>query len=162
MFCAAPSVQIAAVEAVMLQIKSGEWVVVCDGAKALLLENAGDSMFLYLKTREVFEQPDLPDREISADKPGRAFQSVGNTRSSMEQVNRHDQEEERFLASLAARLDKAVLAGDAPSIIIVAPPRAIGILRQNFTQHVRQAIKAEIEKDLIKMPVYEIERHLRP
>jgi protein required for attachment to host cells len=145
----------------MLRINTGEWVVVCDGAKALLLENTGDSMFLNLKTREVFAHPDLPDREISADKPGRAFNSVGHKRSSMEQVDRHSQEEQRFLASLAAHLDKAVLAGDARAMVIVAPPRAIGILRQSFTQHVRQAIKAEVEKDLIKMPVYEIERHLR-
>ena len=33
-----------------LLIHSGEWVVVCDGAKALILENAGDAKFPNLKT----------------------------------------------------------------------------------------------------------------
>ena len=28
-----------------LLIQQGEWVVVCDGAKALVLENAGDAKF---------------------------------------------------------------------------------------------------------------------
>ena len=43
-----------------LLIHNGEWVVVCDGAKALVLENAGDAKFPNLKTLEVFEQKDWP------------------------------------------------------------------------------------------------------
>jgi protein required for attachment to host cells len=143
-----------------LKIDNGGWVVVCDGAKALVLENAGSRMHPNLTTRQVFEQPDPPDREISADKPGRAFGSVGDVRSSVEQVDRHDQEEQRFLARIADHLDKAVLAGDTPSLIVVAPPRAIGILRRAYTSHVRQALRAEVEKDFVKLPVKEIERHL--
>src|SRR3954469_18215304 len=67
------------VESVMpkLRIKTGDWVVVCDGAKALILENAGDSVFPNLRTKEVHTQPDPPTREQGTDAPGRAFQSVG-------------------------------------------------------------------------------------
>ena len=143
-----------------LKIDSGGWVVVCDGAKALVLQNAGSRMKPNLTAREVFEQPDRRDREISADKAGRAVNSVGETRSAMEQVDRHDQEEQRFLAQIADRLDKAVLAGETPSLIVVAPPRAIGILRRAYSSHVRQALRAEVEKDFVKLPVKEIERHL--
>ena len=35
-------------------IHTDEWVVVCDGAKALVLENAGDAKFPNLKTVEVY------------------------------------------------------------------------------------------------------------
>ena len=35
-----------------LLIHKGDWVVVCDGAKALVLENAGDAKFPNLKTLE--------------------------------------------------------------------------------------------------------------
>ena len=42
----------------ILKIRSGDWVVVCDGAKALILQNAGDGMHPNLKTREVYGQPD--------------------------------------------------------------------------------------------------------
>ena len=38
-----------------LKVRQGDWVVVCDGKKALVLENVGDEKFLDLKTREVFE-----------------------------------------------------------------------------------------------------------
>jgi len=42
-----------------LLIRHGEWVVVCDGAKALVLENDGDIRAPNLKTVQVFEQKDL-------------------------------------------------------------------------------------------------------
>jgi protein required for attachment to host cells len=33
-----------------LKIRHGDWVIVCDGKKALVLENEGDEKFLNLKT----------------------------------------------------------------------------------------------------------------
>ena len=65
-----------------LKIRQGDWVVVCDGAKALILENAGDATFPNLKTREVRAQADLPTREIGTDAPGRSLNSVGSGRSA--------------------------------------------------------------------------------
>ncbi len=41
-----------------IKIKSGEWVVVCDGRKALILENEGDAKFPNLRTRETHEHDD--------------------------------------------------------------------------------------------------------
>jgi len=143
-----------------LKIDHGAWIVVCDGAKALVLENAGNRNKPILKTREVYEHDDPKTHELGTDKPGRSFSSVGNGHSAMEQTDWHDLEEQRFLARLAARLDKAVLGGETPSLILVAPPRAIGVLRKAFTSHVRQAIRAEVEKDYVKLPLDEITRHL--
>jgi protein required for attachment to host cells len=143
-----------------LKIDHGEWVVVSDGAKALVLENAGDRKFPDLRTREVYRQDDPKTHELGTDKPGRSFQSVGTARSAMEQVDWHQHEEERFLKNLAARLDKAVLAGEAKSLIVVAPARALGVLRQAYTNHVRDALRAEVDKDLVKMPTDEIARHI--
>ena len=143
-----------------LKIARGEWVVVADGAKALVLENVGDAKFPNLKAKEVHNQPDLKTSEMGTDKPGRSFSSVGSGRSAVEQLDWHDQEEHRFLTELAARLDKAVLGGETSSLIVVAPPRAIGMLRKEFSPHVRKAIKAEVEKDYVKMPVDQIAKHL--
>jgi protein required for attachment to host cells len=143
-----------------LKIDKGGWVVVCDGAKALVLENAGGRMHPSLRTREVFDQPDPRTGELGTDKPGRSVSSVGSGRSAMEQTDWHEQEEQRFLQRLAEHLDKAILAGEAKSLIVVAPARALGVLRRTFTDHVRRAVEAEVEKDFVKMPVQEIERHL--
>ena len=115
-----------------MKIDHGMWVVVCDGAKALVLENSGNRKTPNLKTREVYEHDDPKTHEIGTDKPGRSFSSVGHGHSAMEQTDWHDQDEQRFLAKLAARLDKAVLGGETPSLIVVAPPRAIGVLRRRI------------------------------
>ncbi len=143
-----------------VMIDKGAWVVVCDGAKALVLENVGNRLAPSLVTREVYGQPDPKTHELGTDKPGRSFSSVGSGRSAMEQTDWHEQEEQRFLAKLAARLDKAVLAGETRSLIVVAPPRAIGVLRRQYSAHIRQALKAEVEKDYVRMPVADIARHL--
>jgi protein required for attachment to host cells len=143
-----------------LKIHSGDWVVVCDGAKALILENAGDAISPNLRTKEVHEQPDPKTSEQGTDAPGRSFSSVGSRRSAMEQTDWHDQAEQQFLIDLAKRLDAAVTAAETKSLIVIAPPRALGVLRQAFTAAVRNAIRAEIDKDYVKMPLYEIEKHL--
>jgi protein required for attachment to host cells len=143
-----------------LKIRPGDWVIVCDGKKALVLENFGDEKFLNLKTREVFEHADPKTHEIGTDEPGRSFSSVGPGRSAMEQADWHDQEEHRFLQKLLGHLDSAVHAGQAKSLIIVAPPRALGVLRQAYSHELRKVLRGEIDKDFVKMPVYEIEKHL--
>jgi protein required for attachment to host cells len=143
-----------------LKIDNGAWVVVCDGAKALVLENAGNRMSPNLTTKEVYEQSGAKTSELGADKPGRSFGTVGSPRSAVEQTDWHDQEERKFLAKLAARLDKAVQGGETRSLIVVAPARAIGMLRGAYSKNVRRALAAEIEKDYVKMPVDEIARHL--
>ena len=143
-----------------LKIHQGDWVVVCDGKKALVLENAGDEKFLNLKTREVFSHADPKTSELGTDGPGRSFSSVGHGRSSVEQADLHTLEEERFLKKLASHLDTEVKAGRAKSIVIVAPPRALGVLRPAYTHDLKKALQTEIDKDLVKVPVHEIEKHL--
>ena len=62
-----------------LKIRQRDWVVVCDGTKALVLENAGDDEFPNLKTKEVYAQNDPKTHEQGTDAPGRVHQSVGTS-----------------------------------------------------------------------------------
>ncbi|MGB8578356.1 MAG: host attachment family protein [Pseudolabrys sp.] len=143
-----------------LLIRHGEWVVVCDGAKALVLENAGDAKFPNLKMREVYEQKDMPTRLLGADKPGRTHSSIGQNSSAVTQTDWHNQAEQAFLTHLAQKLDAEVVAGKVKSLILVAPPRALGMIRHVYSHVLRGAIRTEIDKDLVKHPVHDIEKHL--
>jgi protein required for attachment to host cells len=143
-----------------LKIARGEWVVVCDGAKALVMENVGDEKFPNLKTLEVHEQPDPMTHEQGTDAPGRAVNSIDARRSAMAQTDWHEQQEQRFLRALAGHLDAKINAGKAKTLIIVAPPRALGMLRQEYSHNLKKALRAEIDKDFVKLPVHEIEKHL--
>lgn len=143
-----------------VKIRQGDWVVVCDGRKALILQNAGDEMFPNLQTKEVYEQNNPITSAQGSDAPGRAFGSVGRMRSAVEQTDWHDEQEKAFLVDLVGRLDAALGAGEARRIVMIAPPRALGILRPAYSTRLKQAIALEIDKDFVRLPVYEIEKHL--
>jgi protein required for attachment to host cells len=143
-----------------LSIHRDEWVVVCDGAKALVLQSTGDSKFPNLKMREVYEQKDLPTHLLGADRPGRTHSSAGSGSSAVTQTDWHNQAEQAFLTQLAEKLDAAVAAGKTKSIILAASPRALGMIRPAYSHALRAAVRAEVDKDLVKLPIHEIEKHL--
>jgi protein required for attachment to host cells len=143
-----------------MRIDKGDWLVVCDGRKALILENLGDGMFPNLHTREVHEQPNPSTAAQGTDAPGRLHAAVNGARSSAEQTDWHDEAERAFLRSLAGRLDTAVSSGETSALTMVASPRALGMIRADYSEAVRKALQGEVGKDLVKLPVYEIERQL--
>jgi protein required for attachment to host cells len=143
-----------------IRIRNGYWVVVCDGAKALVFENIGDPDRLNLVTRETAAADNPSTTEQGVERPGRVHQRVGPKRSAVDQTDWHDAAERTFLKSLAARLDRAVADGRTKAIVLVAAPRAMGMLRAELSPRVDKAVRHEIAKDYTGMPVDEIERRL--
>jgi protein required for attachment to host cells len=143
-----------------VKIRSDEWVVVCDGGKALILVNSGDAMVPNLKTVETYEHDNAKTSAQGTDKPGRVHESATNRRSSVEQTDWHDAAERDFLHTLARHLDEALRAGKTKALIVVAAKRALGVLREAYTDAVRKAVKAELAKDYTNKPVHEIEKLL--
>ena len=143
-----------------MKLPQGTWVVVCDGRKAIVLENIGDEKYPDLRTKSAIEAEAPPTSELGTDRPGRVHQSVGPSRSAVEQTDWHDRDEEEFLRALASRLDKAAQAKEVTHLVIVAPPRALGMIRKAYTQHVRDALIAEVDKDLASHSLSDIEKHL--
>jgi len=143
-----------------LRIQAGEWVIVCDGRKALILENRGDAMFPNLRMKETHDHEQLPTHAMGPDTPGRVHGSVGTNRSSLEQTDWHDAEERLFLERLVHRLDAAIAAGEVSKLVMIAAPRALGMLRHGYSPAVRHAIHTELGKDYVKMPLHEIEMQL--
>ena len=90
--------------------RSGEWVIVCDGRKALILENAGDDKFINLRRKEVHEHADPSTHALGTDAAERAF-----------------------LEKLAQRLDAALAGRETTAFIVIAAPRALGMLRSAYT-----------------------------
>ena len=136
------------------------FVFVGDGRKALFLRNEGDEKFLNLKTERVLVDQNPPTREQGSDQPGRAFASVGSRRSAVEDAEWHVLEEQRFAHEVAAALERIVRDRKVKALVVVAPPKTLAELRKAFHSDVKNRIVAEIDKDLTKQPVYEIEKHL--
>jgi protein required for attachment to host cells len=144
-----------------LAIPHDAFVFVGDGRKALFLRNAGDEKFPNLVTERVFADENPPTHEQGSDRPGRAFSSAhASSRSAMETTDWHELEEHRFAQRVSAALETLVRERHAPALVIVAPPRALADLRRDLHPDVKARVVAEIDKDLTKHPVWEIERHI--
>ena len=137
------------------------WILVGDGRKALVLRNEGDARFPNLKTVRVFDNGHVPSTaELGTDKPGRAAQAQDGRRSGVEQTDWHELAELRFAGDVAQALEARHTAGDFAALVVVAPPRTLAELRRSFSGGLQAKIIAEVDKDLTKHPVYEIERLL--
>ena len=136
-------------------------VFVGDGRKALFLRNDGGAKFPNLVTERVFAEDNPATRDQGSDRPGRSFASAHSTqRSAMESTDWHEIEEHRFVQRVSAALEALVRRLDAPALVIVAPPRALADLRQALHADVKARLIGEIDKDLTKLPVWEIEKHI--
>jgi protein required for attachment to host cells len=141
-------------------IRQGDWVVICDGRKALILENQGDEKYPNLRKRELREHKEVPTREVGTDRPGRVHESVGAARSAVEQPDLHEEAERVFIENLADHLHLAVAASPQRRLIIIAPPRALGKFRNACSPVVRNSITAELNKDWVNEPIEKIESRL--
>jgi protein required for attachment to host cells len=144
-----------------LSIPHDAVVFVGDGQKALFLRNTGDVKYPNLITENVFTDENPPAHEQGTDRPGRAFKRAAtNRRSSVEITDWHELEKHRFVEHVAAAIEKLVRAERVKALVIVAPPRTLAQLRHAFHEDVKKRIIAEVDKDLTKHPISEIEKHL--
>jgi len=143
-----------------MQLPHKAFVVVADGRKMLFLRNEGDAVHpnLQLERKRVQENPS--NGEHKTDAPGRSFSSVGPGRSAYEEADFHQIEEDRFAAETAELLRRRALENDFESLIVVAPPRTLGELRKNYHKEVETRLAGEIDKDLTRHTIAEIEQAL--
>ena len=136
-------------------------IFIGDGCKALFLRNAGDEKFPNFVTEQVFGKSDPPTHEQGTDRPGRVFAAAASTnRSAVEATDWHEIEEQRFTKWVSERLERLVRERAPPALIITAPPRALGDLRKALHSDVKARVVAEIDKDLTKHSVGDIERRV--
>lgn len=141
-----------------MQIPHDSVILVADGRKSLFFRNEGDGDAPNLSVVEKETHPNPAHHEQASDLAGRASGTRG---SDMEEVDFHQQEEDRFAAETAEMLKERVLRHEFETLVIVAPPRTLGELRKHYHVEVERRIVAELPKDLVNTPVAEIEKILK-
>ncbi len=135
-------------------------VLVGDGRRALILRNRGTPAIPELVVEHAWRSPPNPaTREHGTDAPGRGFTPTGH-RSAMEQTDWHDIAEDAFAREVATALENLCARGKQTGLVVVAPPRALADLRDNYGAATRAALVGEIDKDLTRHPLPQIARHL--
>jgi protein required for attachment to host cells len=132
-------------------------VLVADGTKILFLRNHGDENQIDLRTEAHDQREDRKDREIKTDAPGTTKQSAGYGRSTYEEPDFQQQEEDRWIKDAADDLKARVLRNDFDALAIVAPPKALGILKKSLHKEVEKRIVCTVNKEMSGRPIPDIE-----
>jgi protein required for attachment to host cells len=147
-------------EGPMLQ-NGAAWFLIADGRRARVLIEERRGAILSEPADLKFEigAGDLYEPQ---DRPARAFDSAGTGRHAMDGGrNLHEEEEEKFLRRVAQHIGAAEKTGSFHHLVIAAPPRALGILRNHLAPAVLARIRAEAAKDLLAETAPELRERLR-
>ena len=145
----------------MIELKTGTWVLICNGEKALFLRNDGDADAPDLNVVRIDEQDNPKDIDQSANRPGRMQGSPGGHKSAFDDTDWHELAKERFASDLADRLYKQAHRGAFDRLVIVAAAKTLGALRAELHQEVTDKVIAEIDKDLTNHPLNEVEKRVK-
>lgn len=138
----------------------GVWIAVCDGAKAMILENAGSTVEANLKLHEVLTQDSLPTHLQGSDVPGRIF-AAGGRRAAVAQTDFHTRQEDAFIAAFAGVLEERLHRHKVQGLFLVAPPHALGVLRAALGETARKLLRGALSRDYAGLTVPGLEKHFR-
>ena len=143
-----------------IALKTGLWLMVADGEKALFLKNEGDTAYPNFQVVREIEQDNPPTREQGTDRPGRLSDGPSAHRSAVADTDWHKVGKVRFADQIAGRLYEMAHRGDFKEIVLIAPPLVLGELRKKLHQEVSNRIVGEIPKTLTNHAVFDIEKLL--
>lgn len=145
----------------MTKLTKGTWVLVADGEKALFLRNDLDEQNPDLNVVRLEHQENPPTHEQADNRRGRVHESAGSGRSAYEDTDWHRLAKDRFADDLAGILYSLAHRGAFERIVLVAPPRVLGELREKMHKEVSDRVVAELHKTLTNHPLDRIETMLR-
>jgi protein required for attachment to host cells len=137
------------------------WFLLADGRRArVLIEQRRGAALEAPADLEMEIGPDeLYDPQ---DRPPRSFDRMGSGRHAMDKGRSlHEQEEHNFLRRVAERIGEAEKHGAFDHLVVAAPPRALGVLRELLPAAVRGRIRAETAKDLLDEEAPKLRERLR-
>ncbi|HEY9536726.1 MAG TPA: host attachment protein [Kiloniellaceae bacterium] len=136
------------------------WIVIADGAQARILENHGPGKGLVPLPAGVMQKTSRPSRDIDTDRPGRGYNPMGQHHTMDSPSDSHREEKRRFADLLANHINAAALDRSYDRLILVAPPKTLGDLRQSLSKEAAAKLDGELPKDLTKVADHDLPAHL--
>jgi protein required for attachment to host cells len=137
------------------------WVVVADQARARLFTASEPTAALEEVDTLLNPEGRLHERDINSDRPGRAFDTMGAGRHAMgKHHSPKEQEAIRFAHTVAERLDVEHGRGTLGHVVLCAPPRFLGFLKEALPEQVVKCVSHTLDKELTGFSTEEIRTHL--
>ena len=138
------------------------WYVIADGGRARFVERDVRGAF---RTISSFVSTELHDRshDLGKDHLGRVKESATTARHAIEpRRDLHDAAKEDFVRTVAAELSAPHAQGQFDELVLVAPARVLGELKDSLSKPIAKVVVKELQKDLTKVPDHELAGHLSP
>jgi protein required for attachment to host cells len=137
------------------------WILVANGTQGFIACNHGPGHGIDPKLEHEFQGPNVPNREIMSDAPGRAFDSAGQGRHAMEpKTDPQRSNQQSFARAIAAHIDSAAEGNVFDNLVLVAAPQMLGELRKCLSSKAAAKITGELPKDLTQLPIHKLPDHL--
>lgn len=137
------------------------WLVVADSTRARIFVAHGGWDSLRERTDLVHPLGRAPDRELTSDAPGRAFDIVGEGRHAMApRTDPKKHEAAVFAKELAAEIEAARTRNEIESLVVMAAPSFLGLLNSELSEAAHKLLIDSVHKNLVKSSLEEIREHL--
>lgn len=137
------------------------WVLVADGARARILCSLGRGRGLAPVSEMTAPEGRALAQELGSDRPGRTQMASGNRHAVEPRTDPRALVEEAFVRQVAQHLEEADRAKSFDHLAVVAPPRAMGLIRKALPAQVQTKVIGEMTKDLTRIPDHALPEHLR-
>ena len=137
------------------------WIVIADGARARILSNDGAGKGVQQVEGADFRMDD-DHASPGSDRSVRTFDAAADGRHAMEPAaDRRRESKQQFLSELADYLRSNAERSAYDRLVILAPSRTLGDLRQQLPETVKRLVVAEQARDLTPVPNEDMAKHLR-
>ena len=139
------------------------WILVAHEAGARVFENQGPGKGIVLIEDIEHAQGRERDGEMVSDRPGRSFRkNSGDPRRAAMSSSEgpHDRAVAGFARDLAHKLQQGRVHNEYQRLVLVAPPRFLGLLRASLDGPTQQLVVGSLDKDLAKVKERDLVGHL--
>ena len=133
------------------------WIIAADSSRARVLQVAGRERLVEVEDM-VNPGGRMDDRELTTDAHPR-FRGTSGPGSDRQETSAQEHETELFAKRLGDYLDKARTDHRYDELVVVAPPKFLGLLRKKLGKEVEKLVVDEVPKDLSWFNARELERY---
>ena len=133
------------------------WIVAADSSRARVLQVAGRERLVEVEDM-INPGGRMDDRELTTDAHPR-FRGTSGPASDPEETSAQEHETDLFAKRIGDYLDKARTQHRYDELVVVAPPKFLGLLRKKLGKEVEKLVVDEVPKDLSWFNARELERY---
>ena len=124
------------------------WVLSANSGRAMIFEAESPTAPLVQVEALVNPPARAKQSDLTSDRPGRTFDSIGMGRHAKAvEVDPKQEEQIRFAKLVADRLEQGRVREAFERVALVAAPEFLGHLRASLGARLRSAVSLEIDKD---------------